>query len=162
LGTIRGLVQFDLSSLPGDPDLIVSATLSAYQYDTQPAAGGLPVDLVRLTGAWGEPTVTWNNQPGFDGTVWASADVGDSFYDGWINWDATGLVKAYAGGQYTNVGWLLKASYEGEAGASRLGYFHSKEYVADPLLWPKLVVNVVPEPATLWLLALTGLALRRR
>jgi hypothetical protein len=163
LGYARSLVQFDLSSLPGDPNLITSAVFSAYQYATAPAAGGRAVDVKRITSTWDEDTVTWNNPPNYDDTtVWASAAVGDCFLYDWVNWDVTALVKNQVSGGSTNLGWLLKMYWEIPAGASRLGYFRSTDYTADPILRPKLVVDYIPEPASLLLLALGGLFQRRR
>jgi hypothetical protein len=159
LGIIRGYLKFDLSGLPKDPNLITSATFSAYQYDTQPAAGGLPVDVHRVGGAWGETTITYNNQPGFDGKIWASASVGDSFNKTWINWNLTDLVRAERADGVHN-GWLFKANFEGTAGASRLGYFRSREFT-DGNFHPKLVVEYVPEPSAA-VLALLALTVRRR
>jgi len=162
LGYARGLFQFDLSPLPKDPNLITSAIFSAYQYDTAPAAGGLPVEVKRITSAWDENTATWDNHPAYDDvTIWASANVGDSFQKTWINWDVTALVKDQVGGDSQHLGWLLKSKWEQPAGASRLGYFRSTDYQANPALHPKLVVNFVPEPATLVLLALAAVRLRR-
>jgi hypothetical protein len=43
-GFFRGYLQFDLAGL----DEITSASLMLYQYDTAPAAGGLPCDLHRV------------------------------------------------------------------------------------------------------------------
>jgi len=163
LGFVRGLVQFDLSSLPSNPDLITSAKLSLYQYRTEPAAGGLPVDVKRITGPWSESTVTWNNHPAYDDSkVWASASVGDSFYTGWIDWNVLDLVRNQVSGHTQHYGWLLKFYMEIQAGASRLGYFHTMDYAAGPDLRPKLVVQYVPEPAGVMLATAVAGLIRRR
>lgn len=159
----RGLVEFDLTGLPSNPDFINSAVLSLYQYETEPAAGGLPVDVKRVTETWGQASTTWNKHPTYDdNTVWADADVGDSFHKDWIDWDVTGLVKAQVVGDLPNHGWLLKSHWEQPAGASRMGYVYSMDYAGNPALRPKLVVDYVPEPTGLLLVGLAGLALRRR
>jgi hypothetical protein len=138
VGIVRTLVRFDLSALPSNPGRIRSAVLCAWQFGSEPAAGGEHSDLHRLTAEWHEYGVTWESQPDHDPQVWTSALVGDSFYTGWIRWNATGLVRAHVAGQVPNLGWLLRVEYE-TVGASRLGYFRSREY-SDPNVHPKLVV----------------------
>jgi hypothetical protein len=139
LGVIRTLVEFDLSVVPHSN--IRSATFSAYQHSSAPAAGGLPCELHRATQSWSELGVTWSNQPTYDGTVWAAADVGDSFTTGWIDWGVTALVTAEVDGTYPSLGWLYRMQFE-TAGASRLGYFHSREFTADPTKQPKLEIEL--------------------
>lgn len=141
LGNVRTLVGFNLSSLPQDPLAIKSATFSAWQHSTEAAAGGLPCELHAATAAWTEAGATWNNQPAYDNRVWSSADVGDSFHTGWIDWDATALVREHLSGALPNFGWLFRMQFE-TAGASRLGYFHSREHVANPTLRLKLTVEL--------------------
>jgi hypothetical protein len=141
LGNVRTLLKFDLAGLPTDPTRIQGALLSIYQFATEPAAGGLANNLHRVTQPWSEGQVTWNNQPAYDAQVWATAYPGDSFYKGWIDWDATGLVRAQASGAAQNSGWILRNAIE-TTGASRLGYFHSRESQANPFLRPKLVVTL--------------------
>lgn len=133
LGNVRTFVRFDLLDLlPSDPNAITAATLSAYQFDTEPAAGGLDTNVHAVNANWSEGTVTWANQPAYLAPVWATSQTGDSFYHGWINWDVTGLVQSQVTSQ-SHLGWMFKNSIE-SAGASRLGYFHSREYAADPSL----------------------------
>lgn len=118
-----------------------SATFSAWQHSTEAAAGGLPCELNAASAAWSEATVTWANQPAHDSAVRSSASVGDSFYVGWISWDATALVRDHASGAVPNLGWLFRMQFE-SAGASRLGYFHAREYLADPSRRPKLEIEI--------------------
>ena len=70
-----------------------------------------------MTSPWTEGGATWNNQPSYDARIWDVAYVGDSFYTGWIDWDATELVREHASGSLANLGWLFRMSYE-TAGAS--------------------------------------------
>lgn len=131
LGNIRTFVHFDLLDLlPGNPNVVVSATLSAYQFDSEPAAGGLDTNVHHVLANWGENTVTWANQPPFDPQVWATAQTGSSGHRGWIDWNVTTLVQDQVNRQ-SHLGWMFKNAIE-SAGASRLGYFHSREYGVDP------------------------------
>ncbi len=131
LGNIRTFVRFDLLDLlPGNANVIMSATLSAYQFDSEPAAGGLDTNVHHVLANWSENTVTWANQPAFDPQVWATAQTGSSGHRGWIDWNVTSLVQSQITNQ-SHLGWMFKNTFE-SAGASRLGYFHSREYGVDP------------------------------
>jgi len=140
LGNVRTLLQFNLAGLPSNPAQIRSAKFSVWQHSTEAAAGGLSCELHAATAAWSEGTATWSNQPTYDGQVFSTASVGDSFYSGWISWDASALVREHASGARANLGWLFRMQSE-SAGASRLGYFHSSEYLADPAKQPQLNVE---------------------
>ena len=61
LGFFRTYFQFDVSSLSGQT--VDSALLRIWQYSAGPAAGGLPCDAHRVTGAWDESSITWNTKP---------------------------------------------------------------------------------------------------
>ena len=64
--TSRSLLQFDLSQIPTGAT-INSAFLSLYgcpgSSNTQGSTGSNTCYLQRVTSAWDESTVTWNNQP---------------------------------------------------------------------------------------------------
>jgi hypothetical protein len=141
LGFWRTYTIFDVSPLAGQ--LIDSAEFSIWQFDTGAAAGGLPCDAHRVTAAWDESTITWNSKPAHDSTVLSSADVGDSFYTGWITWDITALVRDWIDSAVENQGVVLKHYFEQSAGASRYGIFHATESSQTDLR-PRLVVR----PAT--------------
>jgi hypothetical protein len=137
-GYFRGYLSFDLTGYESEE--VLSASLSLYQYDTAPAAGGLPCDLHRVVAAWDESTITWSTQPAHDGTVIDSRDVGDSFYTGWITWNVTSLVIDWIENGVTNQGLVIKHYSEHPAGASRYGIFHSQDSGATALR-PVLVIE---------------------
>lgn len=148
LGYWRTYFLFDVSPLAGQQ--ITSAELSIYQFDTGAAAGGLPCDAHRVTGAWDEMTITWNTMPPHDPNVLDSQDVGDSFYRGWITWDLTTLVRDWIDGAVANQGVVLKHYFENPAGASRYGIFHASESPQTDLR-PRLSVELATtavEPTT--------------
>lgn len=95
-GRARALLRFDLP----EPELC-SVTSAKLRMNATTAVGGRTLEAVRLSGAWTEGAVTWNNQPGTTGAV-ATATSGS----GWREWTVTSLVQAmYAG---TNNGLLVR------------------------------------------------------
>jgi hypothetical protein len=140
LGFARLFVRFDLSAITSGAE-VGSATLRVYQHRTEPAAGGLSNDVYALASPWDEMTVTWDTAPGRGAAAGSpSMDVGSSFALGWIEFDVTDLVRAIADGAPNN-GFMIGLETELLAGASRYGYFHSREYTGDPLLRPQLVIE---------------------
>lgn len=140
LGFWRGYLEFDLSAIQGT---INSASLKLYQYDTGPAAGGLPCDLHRVTASWSENTITWSTQPPHNSTIINSQNVGDSFYTGWITWNVTSLVRDWVEYAVANDGLAIKHYYESTAGASRYGIFRAQESSAADQR-PALVIDYEP------------------
>ncbi len=138
----RSLLQFDLASLPEDPNLITSATVGLYYFNYSGSSGhsdpvGRTIDVHSLTRPWTQNGSTWlarddydqpspvywdsylagvpGYQPGgadFDPSAVASAVVPAAF--GWMTWDVTDLVTGWLGGQ-DNFGLLLKDSDEIES-----------------------------------------------
>src|SRR5262245_32590802 len=117
LGNIRTLVEFDLARLPHSN--IQQAVFSAWQFDTEPAAGTIECRVQRCTSAWSETSATWATAPTYDTKIWGEAQVGDGPF-GWVDWTVTELVRAQAAGQYPALGWLFKTGSD-SAGISRLG-----------------------------------------
>ncbi len=63
-GVQRGLVQFDLSSLPVGCD-VVSAQFRGEAIPGFANGGPMNISIYRATGPWDEDTVTWNSKPGY-------------------------------------------------------------------------------------------------
>jgi hypothetical protein len=136
LGFGRTYLKFDLRDLT-DPAAIESATLRIFQHRTEPAAGGLGDDVFALRSDWDADTVTWDTKPE-NGTRAGndSTRVGASGSTGWLDYDVTELVRAIAGGATDN-GFAVAQLTEFGAGASRYGYFRSREF-SDETLHPRL------------------------
>lgn len=122
---LRGHLQFDFAAVQG-LGVPQRARLFWYQ-STASAAGCLPVELFRVTAPWSEATVTWNNKPAHDATTFASACVGDTFANGWKQFDVTTLVQGWLAGTWPNFGMVIRDPSESQAGAARPGFGHSRE-----------------------------------
>lgn len=121
----RGHYQFDLSSLAGLP-VPTRARLRVYQEQSN-AAGCLDVTLHRVTQAWSESTLTWQNKPTHDPTVAARQCVGDSFDLGFKNFDVTALVQDWQQATVPNFGLVIRDPSESTAGAARPMHGTSRE-----------------------------------
>jgi hypothetical protein len=155
LSVRRGLVQFDLSSVPRY-GYVRSAILSLYETDTLRGSGTVTVH--RVTTPWAEGTgvntctndgATWLSpwlSPGgdFASTPVASRvkQAGDT--PGWDTFDVTSLVRGWTSGAYPNDGVLLKLADESFSACTTVtncnywGYA-SDEY-RDPTLRPTLTI----------------------
>ena len=154
----RAALQFDLSGITGT---VTSATLSLERVGGQGGADTL--DLYALTEAWQEGAldnspcstagVTWNSRDCVaandwttaggttNGTVYDSATVTSNFI-GTVDWDATTLVQAWAGGSLANRGLLIRRNVE-SAGSKPRHDFDSNEGSTPPQL---TIVFTPPSP----------------
>ncbi len=142
-GKLRGLVRFDLSSIPAG-STINSAQLQLYYGSWLDYEGhSRRVTTYRVTEPWLEDLVTWNNRPDFAESYGfvdlVAGGQGDFHY---YNWTVTDLVQGWVDGTYDNHGILLR-------GDETIGYrgFFSWESGSD--VTPLLVVNFDPPPPTL-------------
>lgn len=162
----RTAVQFDLSAIPAG-STINNATMSLYQW--WQGDSSTPVyDAHYLTRDWTEGTgtmtnsgdgATWNTYDGvntwtmpggdFNGAASSSA-VAPNSTTSWVDWDVTGLTQDWINGVTTNYGVMVKKRIENPVLTDAKG-FHSAEYLADPTLRPKLVVEYVPSPGSITL-----------
>jgi hypothetical protein len=118
---MRGLVMFDLSSIPSDAT-IINATLHLHLRGSNPAD---PSDMVittyRITRPWAEMEATWNNTASACGKSYGSAAVGVwplHFY-----FDVRELVERWVTGT-SNYGLMLIGA---ESGPTDFRVFHTKE-----------------------------------
>ena len=189
----QGLMKFDISSLPVG-QTITSATLRMFLYDdiiagdtslrrvytwpmlvgvnygnkdNAPASVG-EVDAHQRAQAvtdWGQPTPQdYGPQPGvagvgadYDENIESSGDYYRADIGSFVEIDITNMVGLWYDGTLTNHGVHMRGS------SQAAGYYRSSEY-ATVAERPELVVEYVPEPATIGLLVLGGAALisRRR
>jgi len=86
--TYRSLIGFDLSGIPAGAT-ILSAIFKLQQAAGQTFTPGRTLVVQRVTGAWTEMGVTWNNQPTVDETT---VEVPSPEESGeWLEWDVTGI-----------------------------------------------------------------------
>ena len=112
----RGLLQFNLSSIPPDAS-ISTAELYLYLEGGSYGYHNKKIYVHRITNFWKEKEVTWKeryrkerwNSPGgdFDWAIESSVSLRDT-RSGWISWDVTRAVKDWFNGKYNNFGFLLR------------------------------------------------------
>ena len=152
----RTYLKFDLSgctpSIPSTAS-VVNATMRLYA--TAVASACRTLDLFRVTAAWTEAGITWNNQP-FGTTVnnpasgsrTDSTNVGTpggctNTGAGYITGaDVTTDVAAFVAGSATNNGWMLRDDAE-NANPARTATFSAKN-LGTLSQAPQLVVTYVP------------------
>ncbi len=145
-GVVRSFLKFDYSALPPQA-VITSAYLSLFQnYSSSSGnhsqqSGSNAAVLQRVTAAWDENTINWNNQPAATATNEASVHPSNSANENYPNIDVTALVQdIIASG--TNNGFLLKLVTEQHY---RRLTFASSDH-ADSTLHPIMQINyTLPE-----------------
>jgi hypothetical protein len=120
----RSFVRFDLSScsIPATAQ-VLSGTLNLH-LSTAPSASRT-YQAFRLTGSWGETTLTWNNQPGVAGAQTASVGTGTTS-GVTLSWNVLSDVQAFVSGTATNNGWRINDQTE-SSGTTRSGTFATRE-----------------------------------
>ncbi|HEV8337094.1 MAG TPA: DNRLRE domain-containing protein [Candidatus Polarisedimenticolia bacterium] len=151
-GGSRGLVRFDLSSIPAGAT-ISSATFEMYHYFSRSALSE-SLRVHRLTRAWTEPGATWRAYDGvnswttaggdFDPAVAASTTV-NATVNVWRQWNVTALVQSWISGSAPNFGMILDSP---SAGGNNERQFYTSDYLANPALRPKLTIVYVASDLT--------------
>ena len=101
-GQDRTLIEVDTSDISST--CIVSAASIYLTVTNEDADMGLQIH--RITAAWDEATTSWDTEPAFDSTSWASFTAPSITL---INIDITNLVQAWVDGTYANHGLLIQS-----------------------------------------------------
>ncbi|MGD9118946.1 MAG: DNRLRE domain-containing protein [Dehalococcoidia bacterium] len=121
---VRAYLQFNLDLLPEDA-IITGARIGLVYYSTSSSVIS-SIGAYNVEEAWGEDTMTWNNQPAFSATVEDTASVPAGVTDGFVYWYIEDLVKGWFDGTITNYGVVLKATDETTEEAWKR--FHSSDW----------------------------------
>lgn len=147
---IRGLIQFDLSSIPTG-STINDARLSLYYNPNTDEGthfkyfGNNSALLQRITQNWNESTVTWNNQPTTTTQNQVVIPSSTSSTQDYPNINVTNLIRDMVNNPSTSFGMMLKLQYESHF---RKLIFASGDYsVASKR--PKLTVTYTPPLRTM-------------
>lgn len=107
----RTFLKYDLSGVPADAT-IISAKMKVYDvfHNTNGASG--TTNISRITTEWDDDSVSWNNQPSWEGT-YLSANVSPPGVGKWSDWDITTLVQMWLDGTYPNYGVYIQNNNEG-------------------------------------------------
>ncbi len=142
---LRSLIEFDLTSIPSNAT-IQSATLTLYNNPTSQngflngehshVSGSNESYLQRITSAWSESTVTWNNQPATSSVNAATLPQDVTPHEDY-DVDVAAMVQDMVTNPSSNFGFMLQLVTEQYY---RCMLFASSDH-ANPALHPKLVVT---------------------
>jgi hypothetical protein len=115
-GTIRSLLQFDLSSIPAGAT-IQTATMYLYWNPTSGNAGQSHLSgsdaawLQRITSSWNDQTVTWNNQPSTTNLHQATLPADTASNEDYVV-NVASLIQDMVDSPSTSFGFLLRIQTE--------------------------------------------------
>ena len=148
VGRRKGLIDFDLSSLPAN-SVITKAELSLYAYPNSAdgghstLAGSNECTLQQITSDWDENTVTWNTQPTVTtvNSVTLSASLTEN--QNYLDIDVTKMIQEQYAHPNSNYGMMLSMDREAY---HRAMIFGSSDH-PNSELHPKLVItyNIVSD-----------------
>ncbi len=139
LSMIRSLIEFNLTSIPISAT-VIDARLSLYFNPTSGEgthSGSNAAYLRRITAAWDEAIVTWNNQPPATTVNQISLVATASSTQDHLNINVTAVVQDMVSNPATNFGWML--CLQNEAVYRKLILASSDN--TNAALRPKLVVT---------------------
>jgi len=140
----RGLIQFDLSSIPANA-VVISASLYLYGLDHQSATQSNACTLKRITSSWTEGNgtlgsgVSWNTQPTIaaSGISLPQSTSATQNYTVVVTNDVQDMVTNASG----NYGWTMMLALDGEATQARAKLRFASSDNLNPAKRPKLIVN---------------------
>lgn len=113
---VRSLVKFNLASLPAGQQ-ITKATLRLYLVRSWDYPNtSRTIGTYRVTSAWSEGGVNWNNRPGC-GEAYGSRSIGSQAW-GWYEFDVTNVIRAWHTGTHTNHGIMVRGPEHSGANSS--------------------------------------------
>ncbi len=133
----RIFVQFDITSIPQNVTVNDVDFKIYYFFYMAGNPSGQNTIAKKVTGAWTESTITWNNEPGSTTSGQVSLNMPASY--GWMNYDADTIVQSWVNGSSPNYGFLVKFNTEYTT-PNRCPIFYSIDYATDNYR-PKLTVN---------------------
>jgi hypothetical protein len=137
-GKGNSLIQFDLSSIPANSE-IISAKLSLF-YNSKSSSGGQAGNnacyLKKITSAWSESAVTWNSVPSTDTTNEVFLPKSTAINEDYPNIDITHFVQEWYDKPSSNFGLMLELIDNSLYNSMK---FFSSDY-SDTTKTPKIVV----------------------
>lgn len=140
---VRSLIQFDLSSIPTNA-VVTDARFSLYYNSSSPEGTHFNTFftpntsyLRRVTSAWSEYSVTWNNQPSVTTTNQVSLAATTSSTQNFTNINIKSFVQYWVNNPSQNFGMQFRVQTEAKY---RKLIFASSDH-STPSLRPKLVVT---------------------
>ena len=119
----RIYIQFNISALPKDA-VILSALLWLYKNPEGANPGVRNIQAFKVTSAWNEYTLNWNNQPDVSSRPATSTYVSGAFK--WYSWNLIQDVRAWHNGSTLNHGTMLRDEAE-DSGIDYASVFLSRE-----------------------------------
>jgi hypothetical protein len=137
----RTILRFNIAScnIPTSA-LVRSADLTLTVTSGPGATRNYTIHRVNATPAWGENTVTYQNQPAFNATATSTVATGTAPSS--LSWSVLTDVSAFVANPANNNGWLLRDTNE-TANPARETIFSSRE-AASPAARPTLVIAYYP------------------
>jgi len=130
----RSLIQFDpMSGIPPGSQIIDAYIRTWLNF---PPVESRLFDMHRITEAWTDTSVTWNNQPEYTPLVTTTLDTGVEPL--WLEWDATSDIQRFFNGSVVNHGWLIKDHSED---ASPPGFYCTLRALEAPRYRPQLIIQ---------------------